>query len=76
MNGVLEAISLSVDQWKSKGLTPTTLKVGPDVQQELITHFTHLPDTLLNLTVVPIRDPGFFVTGPWYSQPPMMERKK
>ncbi len=63
---IVSSISEERDRWIAKGLTPSTLKVGPDIQDKIREEFVQgLPSTLLDMRVIPITDPGFFVTGPW-----------
>lgn len=76
MGGIYEAISLDIDKWKSKGLTPSSVKVGPDVEKELMDAYNILPATISGVCVVRHNEPGFFCTGPWFAQPPIKEPKK
>lgn len=66
MSTMLELdIQREINKWKEKGLTPSTLRIGPDIIEQLTLEYGKLPDTLLGLTVKDWPEPGFFCSGPW-----------
>ena len=75
---ILQEIGKDLDSWKSKGLSPTTIHIGPDVMPAIVDDLGNgmEPSELMGMVVVKVSDPGFTLHGPWnYSSSPGVKSK-
>lgn len=66
---IADRIKLDIDNWKVRGLTPSIIRIGPDIQEQLIQHYGTLPVELFGLNVVKCESNGFWCIGPWHYVP-------
>ena len=66
MSAILEHnIQAEINGWKEKGLTPSTLRIGPDIAEQLRLEYGNIPIEFMGLQVKQWPEPGFFCCGPW-----------